>query len=209
MTTQVSIVEDNRQFREYLASLLRGAPGFGCAGVHATAESALKHVPFERPDVLILDLELPGRPGLDCIEELRSRLPKLDILVLTICDDAQHIFEALKRGATGYLHKPLTSAGELLEAITEIRRGGSPMSSAIARLVIKTFQQRRRVQDEVDSLSARELEILELVSRGLRNAEIGVTLHISPSTVGTHLHRIYEKLQVHTRAAAAAKYLRR
>ena len=209
MTTQVSIVEDDRQFREYLVSLVSGTPGLACAGVHPTAEAALKHVPFEKPDVLLLDLELPGKSGLDCMEYLKSRLPKLEILVLTICDDAAHIFDALKSGATGYLHKPIISPAELLEAIAEIRRGGSPMSSSIARLVVKTFRQHRQMRSEVESLSPRELEVLGLLSQGLRNAEIAQSLHLSEHTVGTHLHRIYEKLHVHTRAAATAKYLQR
>lgn len=209
MTTQVSIVEDEKQFREYLVSLISGAPGLVCVGAHPTAEAALKHVPFEKPDVLLLDLELPGKSGLECIEYLKSRLPKLEILVLTVCDDSKHIFDALKNGATGYLHKPLTSSAELLDAIAEVRRGGSPMTSSIARLVIKTFQGRGKTKREVDSLSPRELEILEHLSRGLRNAEIAEKLYISPLTVSTHLHRIYEKLHVHTRSAAVAKFLQR
>lgn len=209
MTTRVSIVEDDKQFREYLAALVKGAPGLACAGAHPSAEAALKHIPFEKPDVLILDLELPGRSGLECIGHLKSRLPRLEILVLTVCDDAKHIFDALKNGATGYLQKPLTSSIELLDAIAEIRRGGSPMSSAIARLVVKTFQKRTAARGAVEALSPRELEILESLSKGLRNAEIARALHLSDHTVSTHLHNIYEKLQVHTRAGATAKFLQR
>jgi len=208
MTTNVSIVEDDDEFREHLVSLVRGAPGFVCAGVHSTAEAALKHVPHDKPDVLLLDLELPGKSGLECIRDFKARLPKLEILILTICDDSKRIFQALESGATGYLHKPPTSSVEILNAITEIRAGGSPMSSGIARLVVKTFQQRGRTRQEVERLSPREQEILELVSRGRQTAEIAGALHISPATVSTHLHRIYEKLHVHSRTAATAKYLR-
>lgn len=207
MTTKVSIVEDDAAFREHLVSLIRGAPGFVCAGAHGSAEAALKGLPCERPDVLLLDLELPGKSGLDCIHEFKARLPKLEVLVLTICDDTRRIFGALESGATGYLHKPPTSSVEILDAIREIRAGGSPMSAAIARLVVKTFQQRRRTRQEVEKLSPREQEILQLVSCGQRNAEIAHALHISELTVSTHLHRVYEKLQVHTRTAATAKYL--
>jgi DNA-binding NarL/FixJ family response regulator len=209
MSIRVGIVEDNDTFRQHLVSLLRGAPGYECTGAHASGEAALKHVPVERPDVLLLDLELPRRSGLDLILEFKGRLPKMEILVLSVCDDTKRIFEALQRGATGYLHKPPTSSVEILDAISEIRAGGSPMSSAVARLVIKTFQGRGKTQTEVNTLSPRELEILEHLSRGLRNAEIAEKLHISPLTVSTHLHRIYEKLQVRTRSAAVAKFLQR
>ena len=209
MSIRVGIVEDDDAFRHHLVSLLRGAPGYECTGAHSSGEVALKRIPGEKPDVLLLDLELPGRSGLDLIVELKGRLPKMEILVLTVCDDTKRIFDALQRGATGYLHKPPTSSVEILNAIAEIRAGGSPMSSAVARLVIKTFQSRGKTKSEVDSLSPRELEIVEHLSRGLRNAEIAEKLHISPLTVSTHLHRIYEKLQVRTRSAAVAKFLQR
>jgi DNA-binding NarL/FixJ family response regulator len=202
---RVSIIEDNDGFREGLAVLLNGTPGFMCSGAHAAAKAALHAIPTERPDVLLLDLELPDASGDASIREAKTRWPKLQILILTIHDEPRRILEALEDGATGYLVKPVPPA-KLLEAIAEVRAGGSPMSSAIARLVIETFQHRAQRRQTIEQLTAREDVILALLAQGFRYQEIAEKLNISVLTVASHLHHIYEKLQVRSRTEATAKY---
>lgn len=208
MNIRVTIVEDDQVLRDSLAALIRGTSGFTLAGAHASAEQAGKALSLEKPDVLLLDLELPHMSGEDFIRQARQRWPKLEILVLTIHDTPVRIFEALGAGATGYLVKPAAPA-KILEAIVEVHAGGSPMSSQIARMVIRTFQTRSGEQHEVEQLTAREAEILALLSRGHRYQEIADQLKISVHTVTTHLHRIYEKLHVRSRGEAAARYMQR
>ena len=208
MTTRVSIVEDDKSFREHLAALIGGAPGFVCAGAHGSAEAALKHLSSDKPDIVLLDVELPGMSGLEYLRELKIRLPKIDVVMLTICDDSQTLFNALEAGATGYLQKPPASAAEILDALAEVRAGGSPMSSQIARLVVRSFHDRGRDRRELEQLTSREEEILRFVSQGYQTKEIADTLKLQSSTVATHLHNIYEKLHVHSRAAAASAYTR-
>ena len=205
---RVSILEDNDPFREHLAALIAGASGFCCVGAHRTAEAALKRIPVEKPQVVLLDLELPNKSGLDCILELSARLPALQILVLTICDDTRRIFQALEAGACGYLVKPISSV-RLLEAIADVRAGGAPMSSQIARLVVKTFHQRGRSKKQLDRLTLREEEILGWLAKGFRYQEIADQLGISIRTVSTHLHNIYDKLHVRSRGEATSKFLDR
>ena len=205
---RVTIVEDAPGFRGHLTALIGGAPHFACAGAHGSAEDALRHLSSERPDIVLLDIELPGMSGLQCLQEIKSRCPKVDVVMLTVCDDAQTLFDALESGATGYLQKPPASPAEVLDALLEVRAGGSPMSSQIARLVVKSFQARSRDRRELEQLTAREEQVLALLSRGLVNKEIADELKLKPSTVATHIRAIYEKLQVHTRAAAAAAYTR-
>ena len=205
---KVVTVEDDDQFREHLAALIGGAPGFRCIGSHRTAEAALKHLPVEQPDVLLLDLELPNTQGVELISNVVARWPKLAILVLTIHDDSARIFAALEAGAIGYLIKPVSPA-RLLEAIAEARAGGSPMSSQIARLVVRRFQQQGRTRQMLDELTPREQEILNQISTGLQTKEIAGLLGISVRTIGTHLRNIYEKLQVSTRSQAVVKFFQR
>ena len=203
---KVVSVEDDDPFREHLTALIGGAQGFRCIGAHRTAEAALKHLPVEQPDVLLLDLELPNTPGLELISNVIARWPKLAILVLTIQDDSARIFEALAAGAIGYLIKPV-SPTKLLEAIAEAHAGGSPMASQIARLVVKRFQQQGRSRQELETLTPRETEILDHISKGFHTKEIAGQLQISERTIGSHLRNIYEKLHVHSRAAAVARFL--
>jgi len=205
---KVVSVENDDSLREHLAALIGGAPGFHCIGSHRTAEAALKHLPIEQPDVLLLDLGLPKIQGLELISTVSACWPKLAILVLTIQDDSARIFEALEAGAIGYLVKPVAPA-RLLEAIAEAHAGGSPMASQIARLVVKRFQHQGRSRQELDKLTPREMEILECIARGLLSKEIAADLRISERTIGSHLRNIYEKLQVHSRAAAVARFLNR
>ncbi|MCW5550612.1 MAG: response regulator transcription factor [Verrucomicrobiae bacterium] len=207
MPIKVSIVEDQQATRDMLAALARGSEGFICDGAYANAETALKRLPTERPDVVLLDLELPCMSGVEFIAAATARQPGLRILVLTIHDDPVRIFTALEAGASGYLVKPVAPA-KILEAITEIHNGGAPMSSQIARLVVKTFHHRGEARSELEVLTPREDEMLRLVAQGFHSSEIAGRLGISPRTVGTHLRNIYEKLHVHTRAHAVAKYLR-
>ena len=205
---KVVTVEDDAPFREHLAALIGGTQGFRCVGSHRTAEVALKHLPVEQPDVLLLDLELPETQGLKLISNVVARWPKLAILVLTIQDDSARIFEALEAGAIGYLIKPV-SPSKLLEAIAEAHAGGSPMASQIARLVVKRFQQQGRARQKLDGLTPRETEILERIARGLQTKEIAGELGIGERTIGSHLRNIYEKLHVHSRSAAVARFLQR
>ncbi|HKX62421.1 MAG TPA: response regulator transcription factor [Verrucomicrobiae bacterium] len=202
---RVSVVEDTAVYREHLVALINGAPGFACAGAHGSAESALSHVVRERPDVLLLDLGLPRRSGDECLRELKEKLPGLEVLVLTMHDEPKRIFKALEAGASGYLIKPVAPAS-LLEAISEVRQGGSPMSSPIARLVIRTFHQRGSNNAHLKSLTPREDEILKFLAQGLHTSEIAAALKISKRTVGSHLHHIYDKLHVASRSQAVAKF---
>lgn len=205
---KVVTVEDDDPFREHLAALIGGAQGFRCVGAYRTAEAALKHLPVGQPDVLLLDLELPNTQGLELLSEVVVRWPKVGIVVLTIQDDSARIFEALEAGAIGYLIKPVSPA-RLLEAIAEAHAGGSPMASQIARLVVKRFQQQGHARRELDALTSREREILEQVAHGLQSKEIADEFGISERTIGSHLRNIYEKLHVHSRAAAVARFLDR
>jgi DNA-binding NarL/FixJ family response regulator len=173
-----------------------------------TAEAALKHLPVEQPDVLLLDLELPNTQGIELISSVVARWPKLAILVLTIHDDSARIFQALEAGAIGYLIKPVSPV-KLLEAIAEAHAGGSPMASQIARLVVKRFQQQGRSRQQLETLTARETEVLDHIARGLQTKEIADRFHLSERTVGSHLRNIYEKLHVHSRTAAVARFLQR
>ncbi len=205
MITRVTIVEDDNSLREGLAMLLKGSPGFACAGNHPTAEQALKALRFENPDVLLLDLELPRMSGEDVIRQVGARWPSIRILVLTVHDEPRRIFSALEAGASGYLVKPVPPA-RLLDAISEVMAGGAPMSSAIARLVIATFRERGKHKHELEELTAREAEILALLAKGHRYQEIAAELDIALRTVGSHVHNIYEKLHVRSRTEAAARY---
>lgn len=205
---KVVIVEDDDAFREHLTALISGAGGFSCVGSHRTAEAALKNLAAQRPDVLLLDLELPKTQGLQLVSEVLGRWPELSILVLTIHDDTERIFKALEAGAIGYLVKPVSPA-RLLEALAEAHAGGSPMSSQIARLVVRRFQDRGRSRQLLEGLTPREAEILDHVTRGLYTKEIADLLGLSERTVGTHLRNIYEKLHVHSRAAAVARFLQK
>lgn len=205
---KVATIEDDEDYRGHLTALIGGAEGFACVGSYRSAEAALKHLPAEPPDVLLLDLELPGRNGDELIAEITARWPAIAVVVLTMHDDCERIFPALETGAVGYLVKPVSPV-RLLEAIADAHAGGSPMSSQIARLVVKKFQHRSRARQELETLTPREKEILEQIARGMETKEISERLRISDRTIGTHLRNIYDKLQVHSRSAAVAKFLSR
>ncbi len=206
MSIRVAVVEDQAELRSLVVELISGADGFACAGAYPTAEAALEALPRQMPHVALLDLELPGMSGLDLIRRLSEQWPALNLLVVTIHDDPYQIFRALEAGASGYLVKPVPAA-KLLEAIADIHAGGSPMSSQIARLVVKSFRERGRARRDLEGLTPREEEILRLVSQGHALKHIASELKLSLSTVGTHLRNIYSKLHVNSRAQATAKYL--
>ena len=177
-------------------------------GSFRTAETALRHFAAVPPDVLLLDLELPGRYGLDVIAEMVARWPKLAIIVLTIHDEPAEIFAVLEAGAIGYLSKPVSPV-RVLEAVAEAHAGGSPMSSPIARMVVRKFQEQGRLRQKLDQLTARETEILDHISQGLSTKEIASLLGLSDRTIGSHLRKIYDRLQVHSRVAAISRFLQR
>lgn len=204
---RVAIVEDDDQARASLAVLFNGTPGFCSVSTHASAEDALKKLPLAECDVVLMDLSLPGASGIDCTRALKRRRPELQFLVLTVHEDHDKIFESLKAGASGYLLKK-TPFARLVQAVEEIHGGGSPMSPAIARKVTQYFHAQPSAF-ATDPLTDREREILDLIARGRKNTAIALDLGISRHTVDNHVRHIFDKLQVHSRAEAAAKYLAR
>jgi DNA-binding NarL/FixJ family response regulator len=208
MAITVAIVEDDPLILDNLSRLIEETAGFRCVAVFPNAEQALLQIPRDPPDVVLMDLNLPGVSGVECVRRLKKFLPKLQILVLTVYEDSDKVFAALKAGAGGYLLKR-TSPDKLLEAIRDIQQGGAPMSSHIARQVVQSFQRSARSTPEVETLSPREEEILYLVSGGYHNKEIASRLNISLETVRVHLRNIYEKLHVHSRSEAVVKLLQK
>ena len=206
MPIAVSIVEDNDKLRDTLARVLNRAEGFHCVSDYASAEDALNHLPQVRPDVVLMDINLPGMNGVECVRQLKQVLPQTQVMMLTVYEDTENIFNALAAGANGYMLKR-TSTKELIEAIRDVQRGGSPMTMHIARKVVQSFQKNAPVQP-TENLSEREQQVLDLLSQGLMYKEISDKLEISYETMHTYIRRIYEKLQVSTRTEAVAKFLR-
>ncbi len=207
MPITVSIVEDNEKLRGTLARVLNRADGFQCVSQYASAEDALKELPRVRPDVVLMDINLPGMNGVECVRQLKPLLPETQVMMLTVYEDTENIFNALAAGANGYMLKRTTSQ-ELIEAIHEVKRGGSPMTMHIARKVVQSFQKSAPAQS-AEKLSEREQQVLDLLSQGLIYKEIADKLQISYETVHTYIRRVYEKLQVRTRTEAVAKFLKR
>jgi len=207
VSISVSIVEDDAQARQILSDWIRRTDGFRFVSEHGTAESALAHLPKENPTVVLTDINLPGLNGIECVRRLKSLLPNTQFVMLTVYEDADHIFHALSAGATGYLLKHIPR-GELLAALKQVHAGGSPMTSNIARKVVQSFQQQAPPTSSPDTfeLSPRENEVLDLLARGYLYKEIADSLEISLPTVSTYIRRIYEKLHVRSRAQAVAKY---
>jgi DNA-binding NarL/FixJ family response regulator len=208
LMTKIAIVEDNATLRRYLAALIGSTPGHACVCACASAEEALTEIPRNVPDVVLMDIHLPGESGIACTARLRERMPNLQVIMLTVYKDIKTIFQALKVGACGYVLKRADEE-EILAAIAEVRAGGAPMTSEIARMVVRSFMEPLAASpSDTEQLSGREMEILALLAEGLSNKEIGARLHISFATVRTHLMHIYDKLHVRCRTEAAAKYLR-
>jgi DNA-binding NarL/FixJ family response regulator len=207
MSIRVSIIEDDRQVRESMAILINGAQNLSCIGTHASAEEALEGIPADNPDVVLMDINLPGMSGVECARKLKSLLPKLQILMLTMYEDDENVFCSLMAGASGYLVKR-TSPADILKAIEDISRGAAPMSPKIARTVVEHFHNLKPASPESESLSKREREILDLLAKGCRYKEIADLLSIGFETVRSHVKHIYDKLHVHSRTEAVVKHLR-
>jgi DNA-binding NarL/FixJ family response regulator len=200
----VAIVEDDSQARKILAGWISRASGFRLVADWGNAESAVQNLPEKNPNVVLMDINLPGISGVEAVRKLKPNMPQTQFVMLTVYEDADHIYDALTAGATGYLLKE-TPRQELLSALEDVHRGGSPMTSNIARKVVQSFGQARDAA-AADDLSPREGEVLDLLARGYLYKEIAERLNISVPTVNTYVRRMYEKLHVRSRAQAVAKY---
>ena len=203
-TIRVALVEDEREEREGLAYLLNRTVGFACVAACASAEEALTIIPACHPEVVLMDIHLPGMSGIDCVRELKARLPNAQVMMLTVFEDYTRIFQALRAGASGYLLKK-TPPAKLLEAIQELHAGGAPMSGQIARQVVEAFQGPVSSPSGGAKLSATEEKVLQLLARGLLYKEVADELEIKMSTVRTHIGRIYKKLHARNRTEAIQK----
>jgi DNA-binding NarL/FixJ family response regulator len=201
----VAIIEDIKEIKEGLEILIDTSEGFSCLKTFSTGEDALKDLPAICPDVVLMDINLPGINGIEAVRILKTQCKQTQFIMSTVYEDDENIFESLKAGASGYLLKK-TAPSKILDSITEVYHGGSPMSSQIARKVIASFQQKSSIDDS-DILTLREKEILKLLSKGLRYKEIASDLNIRMDTVRSHTRNIYEKLQVQSRTEALNKIM--
>jgi DNA-binding NarL/FixJ family response regulator len=207
MAIKVSIIEDDAWIRENLATRIAQTEGFACVGTYRTGEEAVAKLPGLAPDVILMDINLPKMNGIECVRQLKSLVPSAQVLMLTVYEDSEKIFNSLLAGASGYLLKR-TPQTEILEAIADVHRGNSPMTGHIARKVVQYFNQRGGPRDDMEKLSAREREVLNHLARGVSYKEIASLLAVSIDTVRVHIKGIYGKLHVHSRGEAVAKYLR-
>ncbi len=203
----VGVVEDSPILRRNLKRWLDLAPGFKCLCACANGAEALELIPTRRPQVVLMDIQMPGMSGIECAARVKHQLPSVQIIMLTVYEDIDLIFKALRAGACGYLLKRCPPQ-EILEAIREILQGGAPMTSAIARKLVAAFQEPTPAADAAGSLTAREREILDSLSQGLSNKEIGAKLGLSQFTVRNHLAHVFEKLHVRCRTEAVVAYQR-
>lgn len=206
----VCIVDDNKELRNALEEIITMSEGYLCIGTIGTAEDAISQIPVLQPDVVLMDINLGTEAsGIDVVKILKPRLPDINFMMCTVYEEDDKIFQALSAGASGYILKK-TDPTRMLEAIRELYEGGAPMSSQIARKVVVAFRQGQNLNNsggqELDSLSAREKEILELLSKGLMYKEIASQLFLSPETVRKHVYHIYEKLHVNNRVSAVNKF---
>ncbi len=206
VSISVSIVEDDSGVRGSLARLIDSSPGFRCLSQHPSAESALREIPKTNPSVVLMDINLPGLSGVECVRRLKPLMPKTQVIMLTVYQNTDHIFNALAAGATGYMLKQ-TPPAELLAAIRDVNAGGSPMNSHIARKIVQSFQRPAPTLPNAENLSPRETEILDLLAKGFLYKEIAEKTGLTYATVHTHIRHIYEKLQVRSRTEAVAKHL--
>jgi DNA-binding NarL/FixJ family response regulator len=205
MNKKVAVVEDNHGLREQLVQILSSAPDIRCVGAYASAEEALKQIPTRNPDVVLMDIKLPGMSGIDCVAQLKTVLPAVQVVMLTVYEDSESLFRALKAGANGYLVKS-SPPKQLLEAVRDVSSGGSPMSSHIARKVVQHFHLLGPSPAEAENLSPREQQVLALLASGFIYKEIGDKLKIGVETVRTHVKSICQKLHVRNRLEAVAKW---
>lgn len=203
---RVVIVEDKEDIRKNLEILLNNSGGIECIGTFPNSETAIIDTPGLHPDVILMDINLPGISGIECTRILKSKLPGTQIIILTMYEDGETVFDALKSGATGYLLKRTTSS-QLIKSIKEVHEGGSPMSMEIARMVVSSFKNEN--ENIKEKLTEREWEILGFLSKGMRYREIADQLFISVETVRSHLRKIYSKLQVRSATEAVLKYLKK
>lgn len=203
--TRIAIVEDNRVIRESLTEFVQSDTECECVCACATAEEALKAVPKLQPEIVLMDIQLPDVSGIDCTAQLKQLMPSVQIIMVTVYEDTERIFRALRAGACGYLLKRCTPE-ELVAAVREVRQGGAPMSREIARKVIASFQEPLAAAAEVEDLSPRERQILELLTQGFANKEIAHRMGVSDGTVRWHLRHVYHKLHVRSRTEAALKF---
>lgn len=203
---KVVLVEDKAGVRESWVKLINSLPGFACVQTCASGEDALKVIPSLKPDVVLMDIFLPRMSGIECTARLKNEMPKLQILMLTAVEDDELVFMALEAGADGYLLKR-TKPEDLKAAMLDVLGGGAPMTSEIARRVVESFRRAAKQTKPEVRLSAREEEVLILLTKGYANKEIAEQLSISPETVGSHLKHIYEKMHVRSRAEAVARYM--
>ena len=203
----VALVEDNAGIRRAFQRLINETPGFSCICVCDCGEDAIREIPGNPPDVVLMDLHLPNMSGVECTARLTELLPSLHVIIVTVYDDTETVFKALRAGASGYLLKR-ADPEKILEAITDVSKGGAPMTSEIARKVIETFQVPAPPTTDDLNLTRREQEILEQLTQGFSNKEIGDRLNVSFDTVRWHLKQIYGKLHVRSRTEAANKFLR-
>lgn len=203
----VAVVEDHREYRDYLSALLNGTADMRCAATFRSMEEALERMASDVPDVALIDIGLPGMNGVEGIKILKDRYPQVLLLALTVYDDDERIFEALCAGASGYLLKK-TQPAQLIESLNEVLAGGAPMSPEVARRVVKLFREIRPHEKADYHLTPHEIRILKLLMEGRSYRTVAAELNVTPSTVSFHLQRIYEKLQVHSKTEAVAKALR-
>lgn len=202
----VAIVEDDAQVRHSLESIVKRGADVLCVGAFANAEEALRELPRLKPRVVLMDINLPGMDGVECVRKLSGLLPEMQMVMLTVYDNTDAIFNSLAAGASGYLLKPV-SAAQLLAAVKDVYAGGAPMTSNIVRKVVQTFKQPVATARETENLSVREQEVLDYLAKGYLYKEIAEQLGIGYGTVHTYIERIFKKLHVRSRAQAVAKYL--
>ena len=206
MPIKICIVEDNADMREGVARVLNQAPGLICIRTYSSAEAAMRDLPAQKPDVALVDIRLPRMSGIECVGKLKAQLPHLQILMLTRYEQSDLIFDSIRAGASGYLLKH-TPAAELVQAVEEVHAGGAPMTMQIARKVINYFQQIPKTASEVETLTLREKEVLNLLAKGYPYKKIAGDLGIAIGTLRVHLRAIYDKLHVHCRTDATVKFL--
>jgi DNA-binding NarL/FixJ family response regulator len=203
-TIKIAIVEDDLRFRQSLRRVLESKPALVCIGEYGTGAEAIERIPRDLPEVVLMDLNLPDSSGAEVTARIKSQLADISVVILTVYNDSEHIFKALRAGADGYLLKQATAV-EILEAVADAHRGGAPMSSEIARKVIAAFHEPKPARPATETLAPREREILELVANGYANKEIADKMAITLSTVCWYLHEIYKKLHVQSRIQAVNK----
>ena len=204
--TSVAIIEDNKATREGLQSIINLSPDFRCAITCSTAEEGLRVLPQAGPDLVLMDIQLPQMSGVECVERLGQLMPAVKVIMVTVYEDPDRIFRALRAGASGYLLKR-SKPEQILSAMRDIHQGGGAMSGAVARKVIGYFRDQAPAKPEMEKLTPREREVLDLVVYGLSNKEIAERLSVTVEAVRFHLKHIYQKMHVHTRTEAALKYL--